>query len=103
MLLAPHLMTVGITLMAVGAAVAALSCYVMHEYWYPELEIGLKLGVALMVAGALFHASSFVLIAAGGLSVVAGIGIGAYAGIRSAMKFIEEKRTVERRCLPVPA
>jgi hypothetical protein len=102
LLLAPHLMTIGITLMAVGAAVAALSCYVMHEYCYPELGVGLKLGMALMAAGAIFYASSYVLMAVGGLSLVAGIGVGAYTGIRASMKFIEEKRIVEGRCVSVP-
>ena len=99
MMLAPHLMPVGLTLMGIGAGVLLLSCWVVSSGG----AVGplMSMGAMLFAAGAGVYAASYVLMAVGGLSIVAGVGIGTTAGVCSAIKYVE-RRKLEKTMLPMP-
>ena len=94
LVLAPLAMAAGQTIMVLGGIVALASGYAGTKYNDDELGSGVKLGVSLLGVGALVYGSSYVLLVAGGMSVVSGIGLGAYTGVKAISKVVKSNRRI---------
>jgi hypothetical protein len=67
--LAPLLIVAGQSIMVLGGIVAGVSGYANHKSYNNEYGAGVKLGVGMLVAGAVVYGSSYVLLGASGLAV----------------------------------
>lgn len=86
----PLVLSAGMAVMAVGVISVGLSAYgkSRSDGIYSDLpsdwaNVGMKLGLALLAVGALAYATGYVVLGAGGLAIVTGLGLGAYSGVKA--------------------
>jgi hypothetical protein len=89
---APALLAAGSVLMWVGAGIAVVSGWFKDEVYEVDLEGGVKLGLGMAGIGAVVYGSSYVLLAAGGISIAAGVGGCVYVGTRMGIQYRQMKR-----------
>ena len=87
MLAAPFVMHAGVALTLAGLIVAAAGWYAAvkradDEPQDSQPNAGIKIGILMVAGGALVYLLSYLMVAAGGVSIVAGAGIGTYKGVR---------------------
>lgn len=92
LLAAPLVMAAGQSIMVVGGLIAGVSWLLGSDSYDPAFEDGMKLGVKIMGVGALVFGSSYLLLGVGGLSVVAGVGLGGFTGAKAITKAVKERR-----------
>ena len=80
---APLALVAGQTIMVLGGIVAGVSGYANSKTYNGEYDAGVKLGVNMLVAGAVVYGSSYVLLGAGGVAIAGGLGVGAYSGVKA--------------------
>ncbi len=81
----PLLLVAGQSIMVLGGIVAGVSGYLDSKSYDDEYAGGVRLGLQAVAVGALVYGSGYVLLGAGGLAVVGGVGLGGYAGVKAIM------------------
>jgi hypothetical protein len=105
---APVVMHAGVALTLAGLIVAAVGWYaaVKSQGDEPQYDrrpnTGIKAGILMIAGGALVYLLSYLMVAVGGVSIVAGAGISTYKGIRMLKKSKEVKLVMGKCCQAVP-
>ena len=89
---APLAMAAGQGIMILGGIVAGVSGFANSNGH--DFDNGVKLGLGMLAAGAVVYGSGFVLLGAGGVSIAAGVGGTAYAGVKAITKAVKSNRRI---------
>jgi hypothetical protein len=108
LMVSPMVMHAGVALTLAGLIVATVGWYaaVKREDDAPQYDrrpnAGIKIGILMIAGGALVYLLSYLMVAVGGVSIVAGASITTYKGIRLLKKSKEVKLVVGKCCQAVP-
>jgi len=95
----PLLLVAGQSIMVLGGIVAGVSGYLDSKSCNDEYAGSVRLGLQALAVGALVYGSGYVLLGAGGLAVVGGVGLGGYAGVKAIMDRRNRRITISEPLL----
>lgn len=108
LMVSPVVMHAGVALTIAGLIVAAAGWYaaVKSQGDEPQYDrqpnAGIRIGILMIAGGALVYLLSYLLVAVGGVSIVAGASISTYKGVRMLKKSKEVRLVVGKCCQAVP-